>query len=254
MRITGLQAFPLRLKAVKPGYAANQSTALPSSSTVIVRIETDSGISGLGEAAAGTVYFHQTMNGLLDWLRGYAKALDGADPLDRVDAHRRMDSVSGAHPPACQPARAAIDIALHDIAGKAYECPVYELLGGAYRTEFDLQTNVYGDSPADMAKLCRTFVRKRYRGLKVKVGNVVRGKGLSAESLKEKKRTNSSPRCAPFPTASRSMLTPTSPGAMPRRRYESSTRSSEIVSTPISLSSSRCTISISKDIATSGSD
>jgi len=187
MRITGLQAFPLRLKAVKPGYAANQSTALPSSSTVIVRIETDSGISGLGEAAAGTVYFHQTMNGLLDWLRGYAKALDGADPLDRVDAHRRMDSVSGAHPPACQPARAAIDMALHDIAGKAYECPVYELLGGAYRTEFDLQTNVYGDSPADMAKLCRTFVRKRYRGLKVKVGNVVRGKGLSAESLKVEK-------------------------------------------------------------------
>lgn len=187
MRITRLQAFPLRLKAVKPGYAANQSVALPGSSTVIVRIETDSGIVGLGEAAAGTVYFHQTMNGLLDWLRGYAKALDGADPLDRVDAHRRMDKVSGAHPPACQPARTAIDLALHDIAGKAYGCPVYELLGGAYRTEFDLQTNVYADSPAEMARLCRGFVRKGYRGLKIKVGNVARNKGLSADSLRAEK-------------------------------------------------------------------
>jgi len=187
MRITGLHAYPLRLKVVKAGYAANQSTALPGSSTVIARIETSSGISGLGEAAAGTVYFHHTMNGLLDWLRGYAKVLDGADPLDRVDAHRRMDRVSGAYPPACQPARAAIDIALHDIAGKEYGCPVYELLGGAYRTEFELQTNVYADSPADMAKFCRGFERKRYRGLKVKVGNVVRGKGLSASSLKAEK-------------------------------------------------------------------
>src|SRR5512146_2322328 len=187
MRITRLQAFPLRLKAVKPGYAANQSVALPGSSTVIVRIETDSGIVGLGEAAAGTVYFHQTMNGLLDWLRGYAKALDGADPLDRVDAHRRMDKVSGAHPPACQPARTAIDLALHDIAGKAYGCPVYELLGGAYRTEFDLQTNVYAASPAERARLCRGFVRKGYRGLKIKVGNVARNKGLSADSLRAEK-------------------------------------------------------------------
>jgi len=187
MRITRLHAFPLRLKAVKPGYAANQSTALPGSSTVIVRIDTDSGISGLGEAAAGTVYFHQTMSGLLDLLRGYANALDGADPLDRIEAHRRMDRVSGAYPQAVQPARAAIDLALHDIAGKAYGCPVYELLGGAWRTEFDLQTSAYADSPASMAAQCRTLVRKRYRGLKVKVGNVVRTKGLSAESLRAEK-------------------------------------------------------------------
>src|ERR1700752_4201657 len=104
MRITCLRAFPLRLKAVKPGYAANQSKSLPGSSTCVVRIDTASAISGPGEAAAGTVYFHQTMNGLLDWLRGYAKALDGADPLDRVDAHRCMDRVSGAYPQAVQPA------------------------------------------------------------------------------------------------------------------------------------------------------
>lgn len=187
MRITGLHAFPLRLKVVKPGYAANQSLGLPGSSTVIVRVSTDSGIAGLGEAAAGTAYFHQTMGGLLDWLRGYARVLEGTNPLDRIDAHRRMDRVSGAHPPACQPARAAIDLALHDIAGKAYGCPVYELLGGAYRTEFDLQTNLYEATPRRMASACRAFVRKGYCGLKVKVGNVVRNKGLSMESLRAEK-------------------------------------------------------------------
>jgi L-alanine-DL-glutamate epimerase-like enolase superfamily enzyme len=183
LRITGVHAFPLRLKVIKQGYAANQSSALPASSTVIVRITTASGISGLGEAAAGTAYFHQTMGGLLDWLAGYARALDGANPLDRVDAHRRMDRVSGAHPPACQPARAAIDLALHDIAGQAYGCPVYELLGGAYRTEFELQTNLYEATPGAMARASRAFVRKGYRGLKVKVGNVVRRDGLTAQSL-----------------------------------------------------------------------
>ena len=184
LKITGLHAFPLRLKAVKPGYAANQALGLPASSTIIIRLSTDAGIEGLGEAAAGTAYSHQTMGGLFDWLRGYANALRGVDPLDRIAAHQLMSRVSGAHPAACQPARAAIDLALHDIAGKAYGCPVYELLGGAYRTEFELQTNLYEATPRAMATACRAYVKSGYRSLKVKVGNVVRGNGLSADSLR----------------------------------------------------------------------
>jgi hypothetical protein len=81
MKIAALHAFPLRLKVVQPGYAANESAALPGSTAVIVRIDTSAGISRLGEATAGPVYLHQTLSGLLDWLRGYAKALDGADPV-----------------------------------------------------------------------------------------------------------------------------------------------------------------------------
>jgi L-alanine-DL-glutamate epimerase-like enolase superfamily enzyme len=187
MRIVDVQVFPLRLKVVKPGYVANQSVGLPERSTIIVRLTTDASVAGLGEAAAGTAGFHQTMGAMLDWLRGYAEVLKGRDPLDRIDAHRRMDQVSGANPAACQPARAAIDLALHDIAGKAYGCPVYELLGGAYRTTFELQTNLYEQTPRSMAAACRTFARRGYRGLKVKVGSTIRRHGLTMTSLREEK-------------------------------------------------------------------
>jgi len=46
---------------------------LPGTSTVIVRINTDKGISGCGEAAAGSAYFNQTLGSVLDWLRGYGE-------------------------------------------------------------------------------------------------------------------------------------------------------------------------------------
>jgi len=54
MKITGLRAYPLRLEAIKPGYGTAQSRTLPAASTVIIRVSTDAGVEGIGEAAAGT--------------------------------------------------------------------------------------------------------------------------------------------------------------------------------------------------------
>jgi len=151
--------------------------------TVIIRITTDSGIQGLGEAATGPAYFNQTLGSMLDWLRSYTTALDGADPLDIANAHRIMDRVSGEFPTGCQPARAGIDLALYDIAGKAQGRPVYDVLGGAYQTEFDMLTNLYELTPQAKAAAAEVFVKKGFRGLKVKIGARTREKGVNVDSL-----------------------------------------------------------------------
>jgi len=140
MKITSIDKFPIRLKPVKVGYRKeDEISVLATVSTIIIRINTDTEIYGLGEAATIPSYFNQTKGTLMDWLDGYEHVLKGKDCLNIINIHRIMDLVSGEKAPGCHPARAAIDMAIYDIIGKAYNCPVYEILGGAYRTEFELR-------------------------------------------------------------------------------------------------------------------
>ena len=183
MKITRIELFPIGMKPVKPDWRSNQASYAPANATVIVRMTTDAGIQGLGEAATGPAYFNQTSGTLRDWLGSYAKALDGANPLDIANAHRIMDRVSGEFPTGCQPARAGIDLALYDIAGKTHGCPVYQVLGGAYQTEFEMLTNLYELTPATKAAAAREFVAAGFRGLKVKVGTSTREQGVTTETL-----------------------------------------------------------------------
>jgi len=59
MKVTDIELFPIRLKAIKRGYRTEHAGGFPSLSTVIVRVNTDAGICGLGEATSGTAYFNQ---------------------------------------------------------------------------------------------------------------------------------------------------------------------------------------------------
>ncbi len=189
IRITSIERFPIALRPVKVGYRQeDELSTLASVDTIIIRVNTDAGVSGLGEAATIRSYFNQTRGTLHDWLDGYTRVLAGRSALDVVDAHRRMDLVSGEHPPGCQPARAAIDMALHDIIGKVTGRPVYEVLGGAYRTEFELQTNLYEDTPETKAAACREYVAKGFKSLKVKIGDTVLLKGFTADNVRIEKR------------------------------------------------------------------
>lgn len=78
-------------------------------------------------------------------------------------------------------------MALHDIIGKVHGCPVYEVLGGVYRTAFEMLTNLYEDTPEEKAKACQEFVQKGFRGLKIKVGDILLTKGWSMQNLKKEK-------------------------------------------------------------------
>ena len=188
MKITSIELFPIDLRPVKPDYQGNQySTHVPGTSTIIIRVNTDAGIHGLGEAVGGWRYFNQTMGTMMDWLRGYSAALIGVNPLDMIGVHRVMERVSGEFPPGLQPARAGIDLAVFDIIGKARGCPVYEILGGAYRTEFELLTNLYELTPERKAAASREFVQKGYRGLKVKMGTSTAARGVNVDTFKAEK-------------------------------------------------------------------
>jgi len=94
----------------------------------LVKIVTDSGLYGIGEAYRGA--------GTLDWIDEMKEQVVGEDPL-QVDFlwHKMMDAGSGADARSgtLTGAIAGIESALWDLAGKILNVPVYVLLGGKFR-------------------------------------------------------------------------------------------------------------------------
>ena len=151
MKIPDLTAIVLRLPNVTAACDGTQDTCL-------IRIDTDEGVTGWGEvdscptvvkAIVDAPLSHQICNGL-------SNALCGADPLAIEVCMARMDkaanyygrTAAGAH------AMAGINIALWDIAGKANDKPIYQLLGGPFKTSFRAYCSIlFGDTPKETGDL-----------------------------------------------------------------------------------------------------
>ncbi|MBK9715763.1 MAG: mandelate racemase/muconate lactonizing enzyme family protein [Kouleothrix sp.] len=114
MRITDIKSYPV--------WVGNRNQ-------LIVKVETDEGIYGLGEAGLSGREL-----AVLGALKHFREILIGKDALQRgriwQELYRSQYFEGGR---VLLAAQSAIDIALHDIAGKALNVPVYQLLGGKQR-------------------------------------------------------------------------------------------------------------------------
>jgi L-alanine-DL-glutamate epimerase-like enolase superfamily enzyme len=101
----------------------------------------------------------------LNFLSAMNARLAGVEALALERVHRLMDECGRGN----APAKAAIDIALHDIWGKHAGMPLYRLLGGGANTlESDMTIGI--DEPPVMARYARRYVEEGFTILKVKVG------------------------------------------------------------------------------------
>ncbi len=108
---------------------------------LFVKVHTDAGITGLGES--GTWGFLEASKAAIE---KFGRYLVGEDPL-RIEHHwqymYRFAHFRGA---AIMGALSAIDIALWDIAGKHFDVPAYQLMGGAVRDKARVYYHVLGDT------------------------------------------------------------------------------------------------------------
>jgi galactonate dehydratase len=98
---------------------------------VIVRINTDEGVSGIGEAGVAVGGGHNAYAGIVKDLA--EMHLIGADPLDSEkiwETMLRRTWLAQGGGPIIYAGMSAIDQALWDIRGKAWGVPIYKLLGG----------------------------------------------------------------------------------------------------------------------------
>jgi L-alanine-DL-glutamate epimerase-like enolase superfamily enzyme len=180
MKITSVTATPVRLAIPYPLYPGegagtkiewgkrSRFTPLrptPMLEYVIVRIETDEGVTGWGEAQADIGFFGETVEQVRAAVADYmGPQLIGKDPMDREYLHE----VIGYRGNGC--ARSGMDMALHDLAGKMMGVPVSVLLGGRRRTRVPVAIEVAGGKPEEMARACVDLMAQGVRAFKPKVG------------------------------------------------------------------------------------
>lgn len=183
MRIAAVEGFRLRPRLIKEGYGAAGSVWPGELPCFLVRVSAEDGTTGVGEATSQVWYLGETAEQIASVLALYDGALRGLQATDLARAHAAMQAVYGGGAPAGNSARAGVDMALHDLAGKALGVPVHALLGGALRGELGLLTNLYHDTPEAMAEACRDFAGRGFAGLKVKVGESLLVHGWSHAGL-----------------------------------------------------------------------
>jgi D-galactarolactone cycloisomerase len=134
--------------------------------TTLVRIETDTGIVGWGEAFA-PVARETTRTIVEDICR---TVIMGHDPHDveylwyrTYSAMRERGHGTGFYVDALS----GVDQALWDIVGKALGKPVYKLIGGAYRDKVKAYSGFGGTDPARMAAQAAEMVGLGYKALKL---------------------------------------------------------------------------------------
>lgn len=132
---------------------------------VFVKIYTDEGISGVGEATLE--YKEQALLGALEHIRAY---LVGKDPLQINDHwfHIYRDAYwrGGA---VLMSALSAVETALWDILGKHLGVPVWQLLGGKVNHEVPLYVNGWfagAKTPAEFAEKAKLAVARGVSGMK----------------------------------------------------------------------------------------
>ena len=132
MRIKTIEPIPVYLPVLKPVIMAGEEVR--RADNVLVRIEADNGVIGWGEAASAPVMTGETVESIVSAVRYLEPALRGRDPADIAGALAAMDGrMYGNHG-----AKAAIEIALHDLTGRATAKPVHALLGGKIRSRLPL--------------------------------------------------------------------------------------------------------------------
>lgn len=125
MKITDIKIEKLDLVLHKPIVVA--LGVIESISTILIKIETDSGICGYGESAYFGPVTGESFDSVVEVIKNFKRILVGMNPLKIEKIHTMMNRFIAYNPAA----KAGIDIALHDIYAKTLEVPLYVALGGS---------------------------------------------------------------------------------------------------------------------------
>jgi muconate cycloisomerase len=167
MKITRLESIPVNVP-LKAGMTTKTAHGVHAESPyVILRIHTDEGLVGLGEATVAPRWSGETSAGCVAAIEGLiAPELIGEDPRQITRLRKRMDRCLKLNPFT----KAAVEMALWDIAGKAAGVPVYQLLGGKVRDTVPIKMVIGAFDVSHVLRLAQQFLSWGVKCLKVKTG------------------------------------------------------------------------------------
>src|SRR5438046_7829308 len=175
IRIASVEAWPVRAPRTKPMISAGGFAPPRVSDFGIVRIRTSDGIDGLGE-----ISMNNGRDGAIqcdDVKRLLGPALIGSNPTEIRKAIVTMDRTMDGS----EPAKAAVEMALWDIAGKVEGKPVHALLGGKIYDRVFIRWGLAFGPPGAGVEEIAPWIAQGVRPIKVNIGRP--GTGLAEERV-----------------------------------------------------------------------
>lgn len=135
---------------------------------VYVKLETAAGYTGFGEVRGNCAYFSgDNTQAVIATVRDILlPAIVGLNAVNLNYSHQVLEQVIAGN----QAAKAVVDIALHDLAARIRNQPVYALLGGKLRDKLPTEENIPFCSLEETERLARKLVAQGCRFIKIRVG------------------------------------------------------------------------------------
>ena len=163
MKINQIQIAKLRIPLIRPFITALRRTEHVED--IVVILSTNNGVLGYGSAASTPVITGDSQESIIGALQILATKLLGKDitnfeELLLLVQNSLVNNTS---------AKAAMDMALHDLVAKQLQVPLYKFLGGG-KPELKILTTVSVKDAAEMVEDAKLFVSQGFETLKIKVG------------------------------------------------------------------------------------
>ncbi len=168
MKITDVRVNLVAIPLASPYPLSEVYGTLTHARALVLRLETDDGLVGLGEANPQPPFTEEAPEGALAILtERIAPALLGLD-ADSVGAVlARLERVLTGNPTV----KAAVDMALHDLLGKALGVPASRLLGGALRSEVPVLWPLGAVAASENVPVVEAKLEAGYESFMIKLGS-----------------------------------------------------------------------------------
>lgn len=165
MKISDIKIYTLKIPLIKE-FKTSLRTVKTAVETII-KIETDKGNCGFGEAAPTAVITGDTNQSIQGVIKNYIRPKLIGEEIENIEKlHYLIEGAAVNN----YSAKAAVEMAVYDLFAQNYGAPLYKLLGG-YRDLLTSDLSISINSPAEMEKDAVEAKEKGYKVLKLKVGN-----------------------------------------------------------------------------------
>jgi L-alanine-DL-glutamate epimerase-like enolase superfamily enzyme len=164
VKIKHIEPIAVSLPLTKPVKMAG--VELTTADNLVVRIESDGGIVGWGESASAPIMTGETVESMVAAVRHLAHYVEGRAADDFAGASSVMNLWMYGN----QAAKGAIEMAMHDLVGRATGQPVHALLGGKRRERVSTLWMISGGNAEADVREAKELLAAGYVAYKVKVG------------------------------------------------------------------------------------
>ncbi|MCS7224795.1 MAG: mandelate racemase [Armatimonadetes bacterium] len=173
MKIAAIDCFVVRhtVRGYFRFFPVDEKTGRRFRPSVLVKMVTDDGLVGWGEAVPTSLWSYETVESVVTTIENHLRpALIGREVWDIQGLHRLMDTLIAPSFSRGQPiAKAALDLALHDLISKALNSPLPQLWGRKAKDRITLSWTVNATSLEEAEQVVDEGKKKGYRNFNIKV-------------------------------------------------------------------------------------